>query len=461
MYQKFTESSVRTIVEHDTNYEYSLVHIEKTGGKDRKTGKKKKREMTIKHNNCGHIYTIPLYEFTDGKRRCAKCKGKGLREHFAKSIESVKQETIDMTDGEYEFVDKEYFNSKQKHLFLHRACNKTFKKSWDKFRGGQGCTHCQRKGMESSASRQVRDILDHFKIDYICEKRFDDCINPKTGKVLPFDYYLPDANALIEVDGEQHERATFTSWDLKGTIKRDKIKNKYAKRKGIELVRIPAKKWSQLTEFLHSILSKDLLKDLTLQEINDVPCSTHPVRITKDLHKVHDGEYVLEDNFYHGVDRKHNFKHLTCGTVFKESLYGIKIKKYPCPVCRKKHLSQNRHNKTNKQVIQRSGGRYSLDHSLVGIDSMGRRLVRCHKCHTSWKVVAGNLMRGKAGCPNCLQIKKDKEWREKYTALIKAVGDGKEISKSQKHWIWGNMYRNKDSKQKKKRLGLLRKAHLI
>ncbi|MEA3397778.1 MAG: hypothetical protein U9R05_09990 [Chloroflexota bacterium] len=218
MKQKYPNDLVKKIVEIDTNHEYSLLSIESQGKKNPKTGKTMKRKMTLQHNECGHTYALYIYEFIEGKRRCGKCKGKVLQKKNAEDIENIKIKTMELSDGEYSFVDNCYINSKTEHKFLHHACGTVFKKKWDKFKGtpkqpGQRCTECYRKGMESVASRYTRDVLDHLQVEYVCEQRFDDCRNPKTGNLLPFDYYLPEINTLIEIDGEQHERGSFTKYD--------------------------------------------------------------------------------------------------------------------------------------------------------------------------------------------------------------------------------------------------------
>ena len=230
MKQKYPDNLVKKIVEEDTDHEYSLLSIESQGKKNPLTGKTLKRRMSLQHNECGHTYELDIYEFIEGKRRCGECKGKGLREHFVESIESIKERTEDLTDGEYSFIDDHYTDSKTKHWFQHNTCGTEFEKKWEKFKGtpkqpGQRCPECSKKGMESVASRYVRDVLDHLHVEYVCEKRFDDCKNPKTGRILPFDYYLPEINTLIEIDGEQHERGSFTKYDHEGTIERDKVKN--------------------------------------------------------------------------------------------------------------------------------------------------------------------------------------------------------------------------------------------
>jgi hypothetical protein len=62
----------------------------------------------------------------------------------------------------------------------------------------------------------------------------------KYSKPLPFDFYLPDYNMIIEFDGEQHyKQSHFTHSNLSYTQAHDIIKNDYCKNKNIKLIRIP------------------------------------------------------------------------------------------------------------------------------------------------------------------------------------------------------------------------------
>ena len=61
------------------------------------------------------------------------------------------------------------------------------------------CSHKHSKGEE-----KIISILSELNIDFEVEKTFNDCINPKTQRKLPFDFYLPNYNTCIEYDGEQH-----------------------------------------------------------------------------------------------------------------------------------------------------------------------------------------------------------------------------------------------------------------
>ena len=101
--------------------------------------------------------------------------------------------------------------------------------------GTKSCGHDRSKG-----EQKVRHILLEQNINFIQEKCFKDCINPKTGMYLRFDFYLPDYNCCIEYDGKQHfEEIGLIEENLEKTQYRDSIKNKYCKDKGILLVRIP------------------------------------------------------------------------------------------------------------------------------------------------------------------------------------------------------------------------------
>jgi len=465
MPQKFTKARLKEIVETQTNNTYTLISVEAKGSLDPKSGKRKKRNMTLKHNTCGHTYSIPIYEFTDGKRKCAKCKGKVLRAHFATDIESIKQETLAITEGTYAFVDETYSNSKTKHKFKHLLCKTVFKKKWEKFKGtpkqaGQRCPNCQRKGMESMTSLYTQDILEHFNIPYEKEKRFVDCTNPETGMVLPFDYYLPQGNVLIEIDGEQHVRGCFTSWDVEGTIKRDGIKNKYAKKNGITLVRVPAKEWSALPKFLFDILSKYYIKNLSLAEVEAVKQSSRPESINRDLKKIHKESYALHDNFYTGSERKHANIHLSCKNVFKSSYAEIKANKHPCPQCRKKEIQQNVLKTSNASLLSSSKGRYTLVQDTPAIDDKGRRLVHCQDCRQNWRATVANLLAGKTGCPTCAAAKIENVWDAHYVHVVSTLRNKEKLNKQQKHWVWRNKDLFTKGKLKQRRMELLQKAKL-
>ena len=83
-----------------------------------------------------------------------------------------------------------------------------------------------------------------MNIHFIRQYKFDDCVDKRP---LPFDFYLPGRNIVIEYDGEQHFRPVrwtqSSDFDAESkflyTKHHDEIKNHYCCSHGIRLIRIP------------------------------------------------------------------------------------------------------------------------------------------------------------------------------------------------------------------------------
>lgn len=129
---------------------------------------------------------------------------------------------------------------------------------------GQGCPKCK----ESNGERIIRVFFERNKIKYIYQKKFEKC---KNQSYLFFDFYLPKYNLLIEYDGEQHFKTTRgkTFGGQKGFEKRklnDQIKDGFALKEGIRLLRI---NYNQMKE-IESILVENLKKQIPLLTIADL-----------------------------------------------------------------------------------------------------------------------------------------------------------------------------------------------
>lgn len=106
------------------------------------------------------------------------------------------------------------------------------------------CEKCNRS--ISNLEIKVKIELEQLHINYISQKRFDDCRNPKTNYPLAFDFYLPDYHTCIEVDGSQHYKISSIFYRKEeNALKifndnqfRDNIKTTYCKTKNIKLIRI-------------------------------------------------------------------------------------------------------------------------------------------------------------------------------------------------------------------------------
>lgn len=77
-------------------------------------------------------------------------------------------------------------------------------------------------------------------------------------KKLPFDYFLPIQNILIEFDGEQHCKKKFkmSDKDFEDLQKNDKIKNEYCKKHNINLIRISYLDFDNIDDILYNEIIK-------------------------------------------------------------------------------------------------------------------------------------------------------------------------------------------------------------
>lgn len=119
------------------------------------------------------------------------------------------------------------------------------------------CQECSKK--QSKCEYLVEEYLKNLNVLYEKEKRFDDCRNIRA---LPFDFYLPEYNTVIEVHGQQHyyENEMFDQ-SLKERQRLDSIKKNYCIDHDIKYVEIPFWKISNnhLTKAYKNIIDNILI----------------------------------------------------------------------------------------------------------------------------------------------------------------------------------------------------------
>lgn len=122
--------------------------------------------------------------------------------------------------------------------------------------GTAGCPKC----CESKGEKFIRNFLDSKEIPFISQKKFPNC---KSKLKLPFDFYLPQYNLLIEFQGRQHYipiKCFGGQAELELIQKRDQIKRNFAKSNGINLLEIPYNfKREQIIEILESQLMESIM----------------------------------------------------------------------------------------------------------------------------------------------------------------------------------------------------------
>lgn len=134
-------------------------------------------------------------------------------------------------------------------------CGKEFLTSFGAFvkRHGQCCQECS--ASESRGEREIRYALESNYINFNQEYSFADC---RDKNPLPFDFYLPDYNILIEYQGVQHYDMIERFEGKEGLSLRqrhDRIKLEYCLSNNITLITIPYWEFNNITQILNNELN--------------------------------------------------------------------------------------------------------------------------------------------------------------------------------------------------------------
>lgn len=127
--------------------------------------------------------------------------------------------------------------------------------SWNNITRGYKCILCSLAETQSNGEKLTENILNKYCIDFEPQKRFDDC---KDKYTLPFDFYLPYYNLVIEIMGEQHEHPVEIFGGEDGfnvRVEHDRIKRDYLKNHNISILDI----W---------YYDFDKIEDIILNELN-------------------------------------------------------------------------------------------------------------------------------------------------------------------------------------------------
>lgn len=167
---------------------------------------------------------------------CRKCSRELIAESsrltlndFLKKSKNIHGNTYDYSLVNYKKIDSNNYGV-DIVCKIHGKFNQLIKHHLS----GSGCPNCK----ESKGEKEIRKYLTKLNIEFIQQKRFDDC---KYKKPLPFDFYLPENNTCIEYQGEQHFKPIHY-WGGKKAFelnkKRDLIKENYCNNNNIKLLKI-------------------------------------------------------------------------------------------------------------------------------------------------------------------------------------------------------------------------------
>jgi hypothetical protein len=126
-----------------------------------------------------------------------------------------------------------------KIYYLCKRCGLEHCQTYDSLKAGRG-HNCL--SLKSSGEAAVEEFLKNIGVDYCLQYDTLKCVNPKTKKIMPYDFELRKYKVIIEVQGEQHfnyepyfhgsvENYEYQVW-------RDKYKRAYAEQQGYAVVYI-------------------------------------------------------------------------------------------------------------------------------------------------------------------------------------------------------------------------------
>lgn len=210
------------------------------------------------HTTCGKTLSKKLSEFIQSAKGCFHCYGK-----HAKSLEEVQTEILKI-DKNYNVLDVWTKNghSYMKCKHISDICNNhEFNMRASDFVSvhAQRCPKCMDMLKDSKAVRNIESFLNEKNIAFQREVK----IGAKNITDLPYDFYIPSLNLLIEYDGIQHFKAVGFIPQKKVDIQkvRDQIKTNFASENWYNLLRINYKQneINVLSKTIQKLTTKDTL----------------------------------------------------------------------------------------------------------------------------------------------------------------------------------------------------------
>lgn len=194
--------------------------------------------------DCGNIVFVKTNDLTQGHKTHCGClilKGKQYNGNYKDLTGQRFGHLIVLYDADIR---------KNGHVYWHCKCdcgNELDISSTHLLSGETNSCGCLKN---SKGEDKLISIFKELDIEYIFQKKYDNCRNPKNNAILFFDFYLPQYNTLIEYDGEQHykpNKSRFSEEIVKEIQYRDHIKDEFCKNNNIRLIRIPYTDYNKLT----------------------------------------------------------------------------------------------------------------------------------------------------------------------------------------------------------------------
>lgn len=236
------------------------------------------KKATITHNNRYEYHTFNgqvyaecqehgLFELSGNRRAnhvnqgagCSACKLEFVTLSQRKSSEEFVAEAFEIHQGKYTYPSA-YINIHTKVEIVCPEHGSFFQTPLNHLQG-IGCPMCT----ASSAEQVFFQTASKHGLKVETQKTFPSLVNPLTGRSLRYDFFLPQLNVLIELDGRQHYYHTpyFHGEDVSSfndSITRDEIKNKFAALHNINLYRIPYTNFKDIPLLIRELVESAHIK---------------------------------------------------------------------------------------------------------------------------------------------------------------------------------------------------------
>ncbi len=219
--EDFVQSSIKT---HGDRYDYSLSEY----------GQSNKDLIIIICKIHGPFKQTPISHING--QGCPVCAN-----NIKKTTEDFIEDAKEIHGNEYDYSLVDYKGGKERVSVI---CPKhgTFDTLPVNHLRGSGCPSCN----ESRGEKMISLFLEDNNVVFERQKKFDGCFRFSDKKKrcykLPFDFYLPTYNSIIEYDGIQHFKPISIFGGIKAYEKQvlsDKLKNAFCEKNNISILRIP------------------------------------------------------------------------------------------------------------------------------------------------------------------------------------------------------------------------------
>lgn len=182
---------------------------------------------------------------------CKLCSIKEFSEKRKLSREEIIERSNRIHGNRYDYSKFEYAGYDKKSIIICPEHGE-FLQTPHHHLAGQGCPYCQK----SIGENRVKRFLEENGYDYIPQKSFETCRNPKTGRKLFFDFWIKGSKIVIEFQGEQHYgyRGYFSEEDTKEIQFRDSLKRNWCRDNGFKEIEISYKELKKIDNILREEL---------------------------------------------------------------------------------------------------------------------------------------------------------------------------------------------------------------